>query len=187
MADSILMAYATRYGSTQEVADRIAAMLRESGLTVDVQPVKQVQTLDGYRAVVVGAPLYMSDWLKEARNFLSRHRATLTRLPVAIFALGPTEDKEKDWTETRKQFDQVLSQFPWLTPVAAELFGGRFDPARLTFPVQPDSRAQANAGERHPRLGGHRRVGQGPGRKTGLSHVSAYFHHIRLYGETILG
>ena len=68
MADSILMAYATRYGSTQEVADRIAATLRESGLTVDVQPVKQVQTLDGYRAVVVGAPLYMSDWLKEART-----------------------------------------------------------------------------------------------------------------------
>jgi len=134
MADSILIAYATRSGSTQEVAEKIAATLRERGLAVDVQPVKQVQTLDGYRAVVVGAPLYMSDWLKEARNFLSRHRATLTTLPVAIFALGPTEDKEKDWTETRKQFDKVLSQFPWLTPVAAELFGGRFDPARLALP-----------------------------------------------------
>jgi menaquinone-dependent protoporphyrinogen oxidase len=134
MADSILIAFATRSGSTQEVAEKIAATLRESGFTVDVQPVKQVRTLDGYRAVVVGAPLYMSDWLKEARDFLSRHRATLTSLPVAIFALGPTEDKEKDWTETRKQFNQVLSQFPWLTPVAAELFGGRFDPARLTFP-----------------------------------------------------
>ncbi len=44
------------------------------------------------------------------------------------------QPKEKDWTETRKQFDKVLSQFSWLTPVAAELFGGRFDPARLTFP-----------------------------------------------------
>lgn len=134
MADSVLIAYATRSGSTQEVAERIAAMLRESGLTVDVQPVKQVQTLDGYRAVVVGSPLYMSAWLKEARHFLSRHRGTLTTMPVAVFALGPTEDKQKDWAETREQFDKVLSQFPWLTPVAAELFGGRFDPARLTFP-----------------------------------------------------
>jgi menaquinone-dependent protoporphyrinogen oxidase len=84
--------------------------------------------------VVVGAPLYMSDWLKEARNFLSRHRAILTTLPVAVFALGPTADKEEDWTETRKQFDKVLSKYSWLTPVAAELFGGKFDPARLTFP-----------------------------------------------------
>jgi menaquinone-dependent protoporphyrinogen oxidase len=134
MADSILIAYATRSGSTQEVAEKIAATLRESGLTVDVKPVKQVQALDSYRAVVVGAPLYMSDWLKEARDFLSRHRATLTTVPVAVFALGPTENKEKDWTETRKQFDSVVSKYPWLTPVAADLFGGKFDPAKLTFP-----------------------------------------------------
>jgi menaquinone-dependent protoporphyrinogen oxidase len=134
MPDTILIVYATRSGSTQEVAEIIAATLRDGGLEVDVQPVQQVQTLDGYRAVVVGAPLYMSDWLKDARNFLSRHRAALATRSVAVFALGPTEDKEKDWTETRQQFDKVLSKFPWLTPVAAELFGGKFDPARLTFP-----------------------------------------------------
>ena len=134
MSDSILVAYATRYGSTQEVAETIAATLRERGLGVDVQPVKQVRTLHGYRAVVVGAPLYMYDWLKEGREFLSRHRATLSTLPVAVFALGPTEDKEEDWTETRKQLDKVLSRSPWLTPVSVQLFGGKFDPARLTFP-----------------------------------------------------
>ena len=94
MSNSILIAYATRYGSTQEVAERIAATLREGGLTVDVHPVKQVRTLDGYRAVVVGAPLYMFNWLKEARDFVSRHRAALATRPVAVFALGPTEDKE---------------------------------------------------------------------------------------------
>ena len=61
MSDKILVTYATRYGSTQEVAEKVAATLRESGLAVDVQPAKQVRTLDGYRAVVVGAPLYMFD------------------------------------------------------------------------------------------------------------------------------
>ncbi len=134
MSDKILVVYATRYGSTQEVAEKVAATLRASGLAVDVQPAKQVRSLDGYRAVVLGAPLYMFDWLKEARDFVSRHRAILEKMPVAVFALGPTEDKEKDWTETRKQLDKVLSKFPWLTPVAVELFGGKFDPARLTFP-----------------------------------------------------
>jgi len=134
MSNSILVAYATRYGSTREVAERIGATLREGGLAVDVQPVKQVRTLEGYRAVVVGAPLYMFNWLKEARDFLSRYRPVLEGMPVAVFALGPTEDKEEDWTDARKQLDKVLSKFPWLTPVAAELFGGEFDPAKLTFP-----------------------------------------------------
>ncbi|MFW6232231.1 MAG: flavodoxin domain-containing protein, partial [Spirochaetota bacterium] len=90
--------------------------------------------IDGYRAVVVGAPLYMFNWLKDARKFVARHRPALERMPVAVFALGPTEDKEKDWEETRGQLDKVLAGFPWLKPVAVELFGGKFEPARLTFP-----------------------------------------------------
>ena len=134
MSDKLLVAYATRYGSTKEVAERIAATLREDGSVVDVQAAERVRSLDGYRAVVVGAPLYMFNWLKAARRFLSQNRTALERVPVAVFALGPTEDKEKDWQETQGQLDKVLAGFPWLTPVAVELFGGKFDPARLTFP-----------------------------------------------------
>ena len=134
MSDSILVTYATRYGSTQEVAETIAATLREGGLAVDVQPAKQVRSLAGYGAVVLGAPLYMFDWLKEARDFVSSQRTTLEEMPVAVFALGPTEDKDEDWTEARKQLDKVMLKFPWLKPVAIELFGGKFDPTRLTFP-----------------------------------------------------
>ena len=134
MSDKLLVAYATRYGSTKEVAEEIAATLREVGSVVDVQAAEEAQSLDAYRAVVVGAPLYMFNWLKAARSFLSRNRAALERVPVAVFTLGPTEDKEKDWQETRGQLDKVMAGFPWLTPVAVELFGGKFDPARLTFP-----------------------------------------------------
>jgi len=134
MSDRILVAYATRYGSTREVAEGIAATLRDGGAAVDVQSAERVRDLDGYRAVVVGAPLYMFNWLREARGFIARHRAALEKVPVAVFALGPTEDKVKDWEETRGQLDKVLAGFPWLKPVAVELFGGKFDPTRLTFP-----------------------------------------------------
>jgi menaquinone-dependent protoporphyrinogen oxidase len=27
-----------------------------------------------------------------------------------------------------------LAKFPWLTPAAIEIFGGKFDPEKLTFP-----------------------------------------------------
>ena len=137
MSTSILVGYATRYGSTQEVAEAVAATLRERGLAVDLQPMRQVRTLTGYSAVVLGAPLFMFRWHKDALRFLSRHRNALTERPVAVFALGPVHDPydEQEWQDSRAQLDKALVQFPWLTPVALEVFGGKYDPEKLRFPI----------------------------------------------------
>ena len=134
MSASILVAYATRYGSTQEVAEAIAATLREGGAAIDCRRLKEVKTLDGYTAIVVGAPLYMFHWHKDAKSFLSRHRQALLARPVAVFAMGPLKDEAKDWQDVRAQLDKELLKFSWLMPVAAEVFGGKHDPAKLTFP-----------------------------------------------------
>lgn len=136
MAINVLVAYASTHGSTQEVAEAVAATLREHGLAVDLQPARNVRTLEGYSAVVLGAPLYMFHLHKDALRFLSQHQKALTGgLPVAIFAGGPfASGDEKEWQEVRKQLDQELAKFPWLRPVAVEVIGGKFDPARLHFP-----------------------------------------------------
>jgi menaquinone-dependent protoporphyrinogen oxidase len=135
MSDSILVGYATRYGSTQEVAEAVAATLRERGLEVDVKPMRDVRTLDQYRAVVLGAPLYMFHWHKDALQFLARHREALMQRPVAIFALGPLHAEEKEFQAVRGQLEKELAKFPWLTPTAIAIFGGKFDPQKLTFPL----------------------------------------------------
>ena len=134
MEARVLVAYATRYGSTQEVAEAVAATLRERGIAVDIQPMREVRGLEGYRAVVLGAPLYMFRLHKDALQFLTRHRAALTARPVAVFALGPFHDEEKEYQEVRRQLDKELAKFPWLTPAAIAIFGGKFDPQKLTFP-----------------------------------------------------
>jgi menaquinone-dependent protoporphyrinogen oxidase len=134
MSDTILVTYATRYGSTQEVAEKVAATLRESGLEVDVQPARKVQSLSGYRAVVLGAPLYIGSWLKEAQRFLKKHQPALEKLPVAIFSPGPTHGGENALAEVQPQMDKELGKYPWLKPVATELFGGDYDPDKLRFP-----------------------------------------------------
>ncbi|HNT77012.1 MAG TPA: flavodoxin domain-containing protein [Anaerolineae bacterium] len=133
MSDSVLVTYATRYGSTQEVAEKVAATLRESSLAVDVQPAKQVRSLAGYRAVVLGAPLYIGSWLKDAQRFLTQHQAALEKLPVALFSLGPTRADE-GLAEVRASLDAQVGKYPWLKPVAVELFGGKYDPDKLRFP-----------------------------------------------------
>ena len=137
MSSLVLVGYATRYGSTQQVAEAVAATLRECGLAVDIRPMREVRTLAGYSAVVLGAPLFMFRWHKDALRFLSRHREALTERPVAVFALGPTHDPydEEEWQDSRAQLDKELAKFPWLTPVALEMFGGKYDPAKLRFPI----------------------------------------------------
>ncbi len=134
MSASVLVAYATRYGSTQEVAETVAATLRESGLEVDLQHLRQVHSIDQYRAIVIGAPLYMFRWHKDALNFLSRYHTILTTRPVAIFALGPFHANEEEFQSSREQLEKELEKFPWLNPTAIEIFGGKFDPEKLTFP-----------------------------------------------------
>jgi len=137
MSTSVLVGYATSYGSTQEVAEAVAAALREGGLAVDIQPMRKVRALTGYRAVVLGAPLFMYRWHKDAHHFLSRFREALTERPVAVFALGPVHQPhdEQEWQDSRLQLDKELAKFPWFKPVALEMFGGKFDPALLRFPL----------------------------------------------------
>jgi len=95
---------------------------------------RQVRTLDQYLAIVLGAPLYMFHWHKDALHLLAQHREALTQRPVAIFALGPFHAEEKEFQEVRRQLEKELAKFPWLTPGAIAIFGGKFDPQKLTFP-----------------------------------------------------
>jgi menaquinone-dependent protoporphyrinogen oxidase len=136
MENKVLVAYASVHGSTQEIAEKIAATMREEGLEVDLQPIREVRKLDGYRLVVLGAPLYMFRWHKDALRFLSKHRRAIEGgLQVAIFGGGPIEaSDEKAWQEVRSQLEEELARFPWLKPLRVEIVGGKFDPNRLRFP-----------------------------------------------------
>ncbi len=135
MNDIILVAYASTHGAMQEVAEQIAETLREQGLATDLQPAKDVKSLDGYGAVVLGGPLYMFRWHGDTIRFLKRHqKAIAAGIPVAVFAGGPWEDKPEQWVDVRKNVDTILAKFPWLKPVSVEIVGGKFDPAHLRFP-----------------------------------------------------
>jgi menaquinone-dependent protoporphyrinogen oxidase len=136
MEGKILVAFASTHGSTQEVADMVASTLRSLGFGVDLQPARNVRSLVGYSAVILGAPLYILHLHKDALRFLAKHHKTLGNgLPIAIFAGGPFgKGDEEEWKEVRKELDAELAKFPWLAPVSVEVIGGKFGPARLHFP-----------------------------------------------------
>ena len=130
----ILIAYASKHGSTREVADAIAAALEPSGIEVEVRPAQAVDDPGAYNAVVLGAPLYMGRWHKDARAFVRTHRKTLERLPVAIFALGPVYEDPQHWQGAREELDKALAALPEFDPVDVRVFGGAIKPEELRFP-----------------------------------------------------
>jgi menaquinone-dependent protoporphyrinogen IX oxidase len=85
--------YATRHGSTREVADAVAEVLRAAFAEVDVREAGAAPPPAGYDAVVVGGPMIMG-WHKEARKYLKRHKDQLGAVPFALFvtAASLTED-----------------------------------------------------------------------------------------------
>lgn len=126
----ILVLYATRHGSTQQVAEAVGAAARASGADVDIRPAASVrQPLAGWNLIVLGAPLYSGRWHRDAHRFLKRHRAELTSVPVAVFGMGPRSDDEDAWQHSRAQLDRALARRAWLVPVAVAVFGGA-DPVR---------------------------------------------------------
>jgi menaquinone-dependent protoporphyrinogen IX oxidase len=55
----ILVAYATKYGATAGIAEKIGQVLRQAGLLTDVLPVDRVSDLTPYEAVVLGSAVYI--------------------------------------------------------------------------------------------------------------------------------
>lgn len=136
MSNSILVTFATIHGSTQQVAEKIAATLRDHNRLVDLQPVKSVRAIEPYQALVLGAPLYLFHWHKDALNLLARQRRALAQKPIALFALGPINNVEKEFADARAMLDKELVKFAWLKPSAVEVFGGRLDPPHFRFPYK---------------------------------------------------
>jgi menaquinone-dependent protoporphyrinogen oxidase len=134
MSTSILVGYATRYGSTQEVAEAVEARLRECGFEADLQTIGKVRSLEGYNAVVLGAPLYIGNWPKEALRFLEQNREGLLARSIAVFALGPLSADENELQGSRAQLEKVLAKFAWLKPCDIEVFAGKYDSKKLRFP-----------------------------------------------------
>ncbi|GGG72056.1 hypothetical protein GCM10011374_41010 [Kocuria dechangensis] len=129
---NVLVAYATRHGSTAGIAERIAEVLRTAGLAAEAHPVDEVRDLTPYDAVVLGGAAYMFHWLKDATAFARRHRAELADRPVWLFSSGPlgtdrVDEEGHDVLEAArpKEFDELTGL---LHPRGEQVFFGAFDP-----------------------------------------------------------
>ncbi len=130
--EHILVCYATRYGSTGDIARIIADELRDAGYRVTLSPVADTGDPGDFDAVVIGSPLYMGKWLAEAREFVSRNRVSLKGRPVAVFSAGFTLRNRTD--NHLSAVDEAIASSVklFISPVSTGYFAGKLDPDQLS-------------------------------------------------------
>jgi menaquinone-dependent protoporphyrinogen oxidase len=132
MKQKLLIVYATRAGSTGEVAQALADQLCLQGFDADVRAVEAVTSLDGYGAVVLGSAIRYGAWLPEMLKFAQTQRNALAKLPVAIFTMHiQALDDNTQGRTTRAGYSQAIRAF--VTPRAEAFLAGKVDPATLSF------------------------------------------------------
>jgi menaquinone-dependent protoporphyrinogen oxidase len=90
MSGKILIAYASRSGTTSGVAKAISRSLAVDGFQADVFPVHEVKDISQYRAVIVGSAIQGGKWLPEAMDFVHYHQPVLVTKSVAAFQVCMT-------------------------------------------------------------------------------------------------
>lgn len=131
----LLVAYASKRGSTQEVAETIADTMKSAGREVELRRAAEIEDLRPYEGVVLGGSLYFGRWHEDAARFMSKHRRELSKMPVAVFALGPKTAAPDELGESRAQLDKALLKVPEVEPRSVAVFGGVIDPTKLRFPL----------------------------------------------------
>jgi menaquinone-dependent protoporphyrinogen oxidase len=128
---------------------------------VDVLPIAEVKSLDGYDGVVVGGPMIMG-WHRQAIGFLKKHRPALQRVPLALFvmAISLTQTAETSvggvpvyvddrlpkppgqpgrlrfrerYARLTKYVQPILAAVRPVTPASIAIFGGRLEYGRLKW------------------------------------------------------
>ena len=132
MNDEVVVAYASKHGSTAEIAEQIGEGLHDAGLSVTVAPVTEVKDLTPYSAVVLGSAVYMERWRREASGFLTRHAEQLATRDTWIFSSGPTDEGDPVELTDGWTFPKSLqATIERIAPRDVNLFHGKLDPDGL--------------------------------------------------------
>lgn len=131
MSTRILVAYATRAGSTAGVAEVVAEVIRGAGYDTDLSLINPDLIPDVYDAVILGGPIYIGS-MREVEEYVHAHHAALESRIKAAFAVGMSfiEDDEEKQTAAREALNKAITP---LEPVHLGYFAGRTDPAKLSF------------------------------------------------------
>ena len=131
----LLIAFASQFGSTGEVAKAIGDILCQQDCAVDVKWIRDVNQVDAYDAVIVGSAIQYDKWMPEAVDIVKTHLKALSSVPVAYFFTCLTLAKKNAKTEQQalvyaNKLRAISSQ---VVPVSVQGFAGVVDFSKMSF------------------------------------------------------
>lgn len=134
MNRNVLVTYASKYGATKEIAEKIGEVLRQSGLQADVIPVGSIRDLNSYRTVILGSAVYVGKWQKQAVAFLQTNEKMLADRPVWLFSSGPTGVGEAlELVEGLRLPAELQPVADRIHPRDVTVFHGYINPDKINF------------------------------------------------------
>jgi menaquinone-dependent protoporphyrinogen oxidase len=125
----VLVIYATSYGQTRRIAQRVADVLTGAGCQVNVMNAKEPAAAgvrpEDYEGVVVGGSIIARGLQPAIAQFVRAHREALDRLPSAFFQVSASAGSAKAEGRAAAQqlLDRFLEQSQWHPDLAVSVAG----------------------------------------------------------------
>jgi menaquinone-dependent protoporphyrinogen oxidase len=126
----VLVASASKHGSTEGIAEAIAERLRQLGHDAVAMRAEDVPDLHSVHAVVLGSAVYAGSWMNEATEFAEANVEILSSLPLWLFSSGPLGTEVDDEEEQPRQLAELRER---LRPRGHRMFFGALDRSKLGF------------------------------------------------------
>jgi menaquinone-dependent protoporphyrinogen oxidase len=133
----ILVVYASHFGQTRKIAERVAQRLRERGHDAELRDAKDLgpdTDLLRFGGVIVGGSVHRGSYPREAIDAARAHRADLEQVPSAFFSVSMSAASidEPSVREERSYLDRFSDETGW-SPAQVESFGGALAYTRYNF------------------------------------------------------
>jgi menaquinone-dependent protoporphyrinogen oxidase len=125
----VLVAVASRHGSTRQIGEAVGEVLRAAEHDAEVVEPDEVDDLDGFDAVILGSAVYVGRWSGSARAFVDRFVGQLDTRPVWLFSSGPVGDPPAPIGEP-EEVPRLVRQ---TAALGHRVFPGRLEPAGLAL------------------------------------------------------
>lgn len=127
MAGELLITYATKSGSTAQVALTIGQVFTNRGIKLDIVPVGKIKNISQYQSVILGSAIRFGNWLPQMLEFVKKNQTELNKLPLACFTVH-TLGLDASQTSQKKRLAYLDKVRSFITPRAETFFAGKVQP-----------------------------------------------------------